>query len=322
MALVGCGGIARHHLKTLLQLKDLEITTLVDPDPKQRAETLRQFPSLEGIPWHNFLAEAIERGPNFEAVHLNTPHSLHFGDIELAFVSGMHVWTEKPLTTTIEDCKKAMEARDRCGRVGLLGYQRHYQGVYRAVRDRVVSGDLGAVRYCSALLCQEWKRFTTGLWRQIPEISGGGMLLDSGSHMIDALLWATGLRAESVSAFLDYSSTPVEINSTVNVRFHGGALGSLAIMGDAPTWKEEVTIWCENGAIFVREDQAEEVMNSGERRILSVQQSESTSHQNFADAILRGAPVESPFECGLSVLELTEGAYRSGLNGGMTVNVS
>ena len=63
------------------------------------------------------------------------------------------------------------------------------------------------------------------------------MLNDSGSLILDVLHWCTGLEPETVAAFGNERGAPVDINSAITVRFKGGALGTVTIMGDAPNWQ-------------------------------------------------------------------------------------
>ncbi len=183
----------------------------------------------------------------------------------------------------------------------------------------MLGGEIGEVQYASVFLCQEWNRATKGTWRHDPALSGGGMLLDSGSHMLDALLWCTGLEPESVSGLLENRDTAVEINSSATVRFKNGALGTLTVCGDAPSWREEFTIWGDRGQILLRDGKITLSDASGTRMALEDVRGGSTPDSNFINAILGREEVYSPFEAGLAVTRLTEAVYRSAAQGGAPV---
>lgn len=321
IGMVGCGGIARWHLGHLLAIPEANVAALCDPDPAQVEACRAQFPELGEVPAYAEMRTMIEAG-GLDAVEISTPHTQHLEQIERAFGAGLHVLSEKPLATTRADALAAIEARDRAGRVGVLGYQRHFQPEFRRIRERVLSGRAGAVQFVSALQCQEWRRLTAGTWRQDPALSGGGQLNDSGSHLLDVLLWTTGLEAEFVSAFDDARGTPVDINSTLSVRFRGGALGSVTVVGDAHAWHEDFTVWCERESFFLRNGALAIVAEDGSREDVPPSGATGNPDANFIDAILGRADVESPFECGLAVIELTEAAWRSAAGGGAPVKVS
>ncbi|MCO5296295.1 MAG: Gfo/Idh/MocA family oxidoreductase [Fimbriimonadaceae bacterium] len=321
VGLIGCGGIARWHLGLLAGIPEAKVVALCDPDPKQIGLCREQFPALGEVPAFEDHGAMIAAG-GLDAVEISTPHTQHLEQMQSAFAAGLHVLCEKPLATNTADARAAIAARDRAGRVGVLGYQRHFQPEFRLIRERVLSGVAGPVQFVSALQCQEWKRLTVGTWRQDPALSGGGQLNDSGSHLLDVLLWATGLEAESVCAFDDSRQTPVDINSTLSVRFKGGALGSVTVVGDAHAWHEDFTVWCGRESYFLREGALTIVSEDGSRREVPPSNTTGNPDANFVDAILGRAEVESPFECGLAVIGLTEAAWRSAAQGGVPVSVA
>jgi predicted dehydrogenase len=217
---------------------------------------------------------------------------------------------------------KVIAARDQAGKQGMVSYQRHFQAEFRYIRDKILSGEAGEVTYIAALQCQGWKKGTAGTWRQDLGLSGGGQLNDSGSHLVDIMLWTTGLQAESVSANIDNRGTAVDIDSALSIKFRNGALGTITVVGDAPKWHEDITIWCERMMFTIRQDQGMSIMYvDGNRFKAESLVGGTTADQNFVDAIQGRGKVESPFECGLEVIRLTEAAWKSGASGGNAVSV-
>lgn len=311
---IGCGGFMRYRLKNLMQIPEVEVVALVDPDPAQIERTVHAYPELAGIPTFADTRESLNIAS--DAATIATPHTQHAQQIIECLEAGRHVIVEKPMVTSIEDAHRVIAARDRSGKQAMISYQRHLQPEYRFIRDRIREGAFGEVRFVQALLCQEWKRFTKGTWRQDPALSGGGQLNDSGSHMLDVLLWMTDLRPKSVAAFCDNRGTAVDIDTAINIRFEGGALGSITIVGDAHNWHEDTTIWCERGSFFLRAGKLTTVDEAGNRFTADHLPGGGSTDQNFIDAILGRAEVVSPFECGLRVIELTEAAWKSAAQDG------
>jgi predicted dehydrogenase len=320
LGLVGCGGYQRYRIRNLLAIPEIEIAALVDPDPRMIDLTRRAYPEIQSPDFKSY-SEALDQ-LHLDAVAIATPHTLHKQQILDSFAAGCHVLCEKPLVTTVADAKAVIEARDRAGRVGMVSYQRHFQAEFRFIKHTIDSGAVGRPTFVQALLGQEWKRATAGTWRQVPELSGGGQLNDSGSHMLDILLWVTGLKAKRVSAYIDPRGTPVDIDSAVSVQFEGGALGSISVVGDAPHWYEDITVWCERGAFYLRNGKLSWTDENGNRLSCDQLTGGSTPDRNFVDAILGRATNEAPFECGLSVIELTEAAWKSAESGGTAIEIS
>jgi predicted dehydrogenase len=321
VGLIGCGGFQRHRVGNLLKVKDARIVALADTSDDQIAAMRGMHPATADLPAYSDYRKMIEEG-GLDAVMIATPHTQHVEQILTSLNAGLHTLCEKPMVTTTPDAHKVIAARDKVGKQGMVSYQRHFQAEFRYIRDKILSGEAGEVTYIAALQCQGWKKGTVGTWRQDPGLSGGGQLNDSGSHLVDIMLWSTGLQAQSVSANIDNRGTSVDIDSALSIRFRNGALGTITVVGDAPKWHEDITIWCERMMFTIRQDQGLTVMYvDGNRFKAEALVGGTTADQNFIDAIQGKGKVESSFECGLEVIRLTEAAWKSGASGGNAVNV-
>ncbi|MDH7571042.1 MAG: gfo/Idh/MocA family oxidoreductase, partial [Armatimonadota bacterium] len=145
--------------------------------------------------------------------------------------------------------------------------------------------------------------------------SGGGQLNDSGSHLLDIILWITGLAVTEVFAFINHRGAPVDINSAISLRFDNGSEGNVSVVGDARAWWEDLTLWGENGAFFYRNGRLFEQMGDAQAREVTDLPHFSNPDQNFIYAILGKEEPQAPGICGLRVIELTEAAWRSGSTG-------
>lgn len=316
---IGSGGNARYHMGLMLSLPEVHIVAIADPNPAMIEAAHKQYPPLSGVPAFDNYRDMLS-SVRMDAVVISTPHTLHKEHILAALDAGLNVLCEKPLVCTVADAKEVIARLEQSGKVGVLSYQRHYQPEFRYIRSRLEKGDLGAVTFINALQCQNWKSGTQGTWRQDPALSGGGQLNDSGSHLLDIILWITGLRVQSVTAFIDNMGTPVDINSALTIKFAGGAQGNISVVGDATDWHEDVTIWCEKGFILMRNGKLQICEPAGRYTFDSLRGG-STPDRNFIDAILGRAEVQSPFACGLRVIELTEAAWKSAAQGGTPITV-
>ncbi len=320
IGMISCGGNARHHMGQLLKLNEVEIVALTDPDPAQIAEAKRSFPQLNDRPAFNDYKQMIAQVP-MDAVEISTPHTTHYEQILHSLDKGLHVLCEKPLVCTVAHAKDVVAKLKASGKVGLLSYQRHYQAEFRYIREQISSGRMGEVTFVNALQCQNWKKGTSGKWRQIPELSGGGQLNDSGSHLLDIILWVTGLGVSKVSAYVDNLGTPVDINSAISFTFRNGGQGNISVVGDSPDWHEDLTIWCEKGFFLLRNGRLQICDERGNRFSVDQLRGESFPDKNFVDAIKGRDTVHATFEDGLRVIELTEAAWKSGKEGGTAITV-
>ncbi len=314
---IGCGGNASGHLGRVLDIPETEVVALCDVDQAslQRAkERNSQAAALPEFTHYQKMLEQVE----LDAVEISTPHTLHFEQIMAALDKGLHVLTEKPMVCTVDHAHQVIAKAEKTGKVLMISYQRHLQAQYRYVRNQIAAGELGDIQFISALQDQKWHQGTIGLWRQQMALSGGGQLNDSGSHLLDIVLWMTGLEVAEVQAYMDYLDSEVDINSALSLRFRNGALGTIAVVGNSPTggiW-EDITIWGTKAVVYIRRGEVfYKTQHSNEVYEVNNLPGSTTPDQNFIDAILGRDQVQVPPECGLRVIELTEAAWASAASG-------
>lgn len=110
---IGCGGFMRYRLKNLMQIPEVEIVALVDPDASQLDRTRQAYPELRETPSFPDYREALK--VESDAVTIATPHTQHAQQIIDCLDSGRHVIVEKPMVTNVEDAHRVIAARDRSG---------------------------------------------------------------------------------------------------------------------------------------------------------------------------------------------------------------
>jgi len=306
---IGAGGIARHHMKHLATIPEAQVVAFAEPSEESMARMVKAFSDTAGLPVyadHREMLASVE----MDAVEIHTPHTQHFQQALDVFAAGKHLLLEKPMVCTVARAHEMIRAAGDL--TFMISYQRHFQGPYIYIRQQIREGALGELQYVAALQAQNWLRNTRGKWRQEKALSGGGQLNDSGSHLVDILLWTTGLVAESVFTYQRNYDTEVDIDSAVSLRFTNGAQGTLSIVGDSPMWWEEFSIWGSEGAILYRNGTLLERSYDQESMTeVTELPADSTPDRNFIDAILGRDQVRVPPECGLRVIELTEAAWKS-----------
>jgi predicted dehydrogenase len=317
---IGSGGIMNWHVDRLKGTKS-EIVALMDTSQQSLARIKERQPQLKDVPefedWQQMLKEV-----ELDAIEIGSPHTVHYEQICAALDKGLHVLCEKPMTCTSAHARDVCARAKKTKKVVSISYQRHYQGGYRFLRSLVESGKLGKIQYIAAFQAQGWLKGTTGTWRQQKALSGGGQLNDSGSHLMDMLMWTTGLEAEEVSARMENFGTEVDINAALNVKFTNGALGTVSVIGAAPAWHEDFTIFGAEGAVFNRNGKIF-WQQGASQPVLEMTSAPDwmDPDKNFVGAILGECENGCPPEIGLRVIELTEAAWRSQDKNGQPVKV-
>lgn len=323
--MIGVGGMGRSHIGKLLQVPEAEIVALADPSPGSIEAARSRFPELANTPAFSDYRQALAE-VEADAAVIVTLHSQHFEQGMACIDAGLHVLMEKPFVAGSHNAEKFIAYANEKGKHVAVAYQRHLMGTYRYLRDLVQDGELGQIRFIVAYQCQAWQKATVGTWRQDPELSCGGQLNDSGSHLLDVVLWITGLEPEEVSASIDNRGSRVDIDTAMTVRFRGGALATFNVVGSATTdMIEDITIHGDKGAAFLRNGKVM-VAKEGQKTPVEVPTNElpnlGNPDSNFVDLILgRVEQAAAPAECGAKIARLTEAAWKSAEQDGARIRL-
>ncbi|TLS52495.1 Gfo/Idh/MocA family oxidoreductase [Paenibacillus antri] len=309
VGMIGTGGIAGWHARQLLELPEVEIAALADVNP----DSLERFTEKYGLhraaaypDYQTMLDDAV-----LDAVIICSPHTEHYRQARDVLDRGLHVLIEKPMTCTSAEAENLIQAAERSGKILQVSYQRHCQPEFLYIRDTIRSGEIGKLTSITASLYQGWREGTTNSWRQDPSLSGGGFLMDSGSHIIDVLLWTTGLTPVEVKTQLHRQGSPVEIDTFSSIRFAEGAIAGLNLVGHAPCWHETYVFIGEKGGIFFDNGKIT-LRKAGEEPVVPKLPEPATNQdKSFIDAILGRHEVMVPGEFALKVVKFSEMVYQA-----------
>ena len=321
MGIIGCGNFMSTHIPRLLDIDDVEIVGLADPSAASIARMKKRNPGLHGVPEFASHQELL-RQTSPGAVEIGSPHALHFEQLVDSLDAGCHVMTEKPLVCTVAEGEEALRRRDRAGTILMVSYQRRYSPAHRYIHEQIKAGAIGRIQFVTGLQHHGWYWEQRGQWRQDPELSGGGQLIDWGSHLMDCVMYATGLRISAVMAHENRYDLDVDVDMTISARFENGAIGSFAHVGNAAApAAEDMGFYGSEGTLLVRGveyNTLDELRHYDARQeLLDVGQlpAQSSPDHNFVDAILGRDQVHSSGEGGLDVLRVNEACWESARTG-------
>jgi len=315
VGLIGCGGVMQwQHIPNLLKAGGVRFVGLTDAAPGAPEKAKEKFKELAGARiFSDYRAMLSECRP--DAVIIGTPHALHFNQIKDSLNAGCHVLVEKPFVTGAKPAAALGALAKRKKKVLMISYQRHFDPMYRYMREQVRAGRIGKIQQVVAALGQDWLRGTKGSWRQDPKISEGGQFNDSGSHIVDVCLFITELQPKEVFAQFENRGARVDINGSAVVRLEGGALLSLNIGGNTPGFWETLTISGDKGAMFVHKGQL--WIHEGGNTASKVEGFPGYHHVDtgFLKAVRGEGPNEGSADFVIRAVKLTEAAYKSAKTG-------
>lgn len=191
---------------------------------------------------------------NPDIVVITTPVFLHKKMIEDSMNCGAAIFVEKPLVAKGLECHSLLNNNYK--HPTLVGYCRRFMETYNQAKKIIENESLGNVNYVYSQMYVS-QVFKPGKgWLYDPNLSGGGVLVDLGSHAIDLLHYLIG-EIHLVSAFAKpIFNKNVEDYVSVNLLFKNGVFGSLQVSWSVRNYRLpelKIQIQLDKGSITVTE---------------------------------------------------------------------
>ena len=183
LTIIGCGLIGS---KRAAAAGGHEIVAVCDPVPERRERLARQTSARAIADWR----EAV--GVDADAVVIATPHD-QLAQIALAAVeAGRHVLVEKPAGRRPAEVAPLVAAAEKHGRIVKVGFNHRFHPAIARAKAFADEGRIGSLLFVRGRYGHGGRIGYEKEWRFQPEISGGGELIDQGSHLIDLSRWFLG----------------------------------------------------------------------------------------------------------------------------------
>ena len=298
---------------------DATVAAVADVSDDARANAVAEFGLADSAAYESY--GAMLEGENLDAVVVTTPHVFHYEQIVAALERDLHVFCEKPLVVDVDDAKDVVRRAEASDRVVMPGFQRHVVPAYVAAREHWRETDQTPTSVTSSIT-QPWAGPVSGTWRADPDLSGGGFLYDTGTHLLDALMWVTGLTPESVSAEMAFTDDErrVDASASLLVRFEEGATASVTADGRGAVVDEHHYLWGEESGLHVGgrgwNDRELRLVDGEADRLPNVDAMERrTKVGAFVEAIREGTEPPATVRDGQRVTAVTEAAYEAARTG-------
>lgn len=327
LAMIGCGGMARRHVRSILQQRDTtEIPFVCEPSGAAYEEMCVLFDEADLVPPPNVpdLDTLLQRhGDELDAAFIITPHKFHYEHARACMESGLDVLLEKPMVMNAEEAHSLIDVRNRTERLLVVAFNGSLSPQVRRAKKILHSGELGELRNIHAVAAQNWQKLTTGLWRQVPEIAGGGFLFDTGAHMLNTITDLADEPFVEVAAWLDNRGAEVDILASVMGRLASGALVTMSACGDTPGMSSDVRVYCSKGSLRTGIwGERLQVQRPGQSKLMPARVPKSLGQWEQFVQVRRGLRENPcPPEVGLRMAKLWDAIQASAAQGGMPVQV-
>ncbi len=219
IGLIGAGGIAQTYADALGRSADIRLLAVADVR-REAAASLAESCGARAFASHREMLAALA----LDAVIVCTPPATHPAICLDLIGAGLHVLCEKPFAIDVEDARAMVAAARRAGvRLTMASKFRYVADVMRA-RSLVAAGTLGdVVLFENAFTARVDMR---GRWNAEPAQSGGGVLIDNGTHSVDIVRYLLGPLSH-LQVIEGARTQGLQVEETVHVllRSAAGAIG-------------------------------------------------------------------------------------------------
>ena len=283
--------------------------------------------------------ETLFADPSVEAVYICVPHHLHRAVAVQAANAGRHLFIEKPMGVSPDDAQAIVDACRANGVACGVPFVVRYAPAYREAHRLMQLGAIGAVTgfrvtYRGDKPRSYWSGGYSGRaasdWRQSWATAGGGVLIMNTIHDLDAVLWITGLDVAQVQGTIANTNSPGEVEdyALAILSCSGGVLGSLEATaalpgGQGPQHRWINRIYGRDGQIALPSPWGGDPLvlftrEAGQWQELAPEPAAGArqlAFDDFAAAVLEGAPVPIPGEAGLKVSRVLHAVYDAARRG-------
>ncbi len=225
IASIGLGRWARVLARGAQRGDVIELASCFSRSPESRAAFQEEF----GIERAASSLDELLSDPEIEGVLVTTPNDAHKSVILECLDAGKAVYTDKPISHTMEDAGEIARAATKAGVPFAVGHSARRLGGNRVMKQWVDSGRIGKVSLAEANFSNErGLELTPDTWRFFADKSPGGALIQLGVHHADNLQYLLGPVA-AVSSHARKLYTNAEIPDAIMsiLEFESGALGYL-----------------------------------------------------------------------------------------------
>ncbi len=204
LGIIGAGSRGKYMMRQFLRVPGVSVNAVCDVY-EPRFDEAREITG-ESTPAYSDLRAMLDAESDLDGVIIASPLSYHAEHIIASLEAGMHVYGEKSMAFTVEECNAIVQAVRASGKKYQIGLQYHYAAWYRQALRRIQEGEIGQVSHVYAYWHRNynWRRPVPEPslerlinWRLYEEYSHG-LVAELGAHHIDTANWVFGETPTSV----------------------------------------------------------------------------------------------------------------------------
>lgn len=187
IGIIGCGVIGTKRAKIIQSSSDSKVISVADTDLNRAKLLGTQLGCAYHDDWKNLISNK-----EIDAVIVSTTNNYLAKISHEAVMNNKHVFCEKPLGTNVDEVKKIVEEAKKRNLVFKTGFTLRFHPGIQEIRLIVDKGLVGKILFMRCRYGITGRPGYEKEWRAMPEISGGGELIDQGIHVLDLFRWFLG----------------------------------------------------------------------------------------------------------------------------------
>jgi len=182
------GKMGMLHAGILNSLKNVRVTAVADTEKllinfiKKNTSTIKVY--------NNYLK--MLDNSDLDLVYITTPVHSHIEIASNCAKRNLHFFVEKPLGRTSNECYSLCNLTKEYHVINMVGFYLRYSDTFRKAKELLDKGVLGEIKEIKSSIFQTLEFKKSSSWRFKKNLSGGGILIDLGIHLIDLLAWFFG----------------------------------------------------------------------------------------------------------------------------------
>lgn len=267
--------------------------------------------------------EELLNNDKIQALIVTVPHTLHSIQVIEALENNKHVFVEKPMALTVEECKRMNQAATEAGRLLAVGHNNRRLKIFRKAMELIKDGKIGSLILAEACTTSDLgTRLTPKNWRWYRKESPAGPFTAHTIHQVDNLNYLVG-PIKSVMAFAGkkYGKSEMDDAIAAVLEFENGAIGYLG--GAVITAERNLCqLYGTEGVLSIDKiEGALRYLPRGEKITIPIPIAENTEDQllnslkeeidEFASAIQGDGHIETTGEIGMNAVAVMEACMKS-----------
>ncbi len=207
LALIGTGSRGMYHVNHLLQIPHAEVVAICDIYQPHLDNAAKFYPKAKQYKDYN---DAIA-DPNVDGILISTPLHMHAPISIAGLRAGKHVFCEKSMARTLEQCREMYDTYKETGKVLYIGMQRLFDPKYLKAIELINDGTIGQIVGLRNFWYRnnDWRRPVPEPslerqinWRLYKEYSGG-LMTELASHQLQMGTWVNKSLPDYITGFGD-----------------------------------------------------------------------------------------------------------------------